>query len=57
MAVPTSLTIPDTDVDALVQEGQTLIRSNPTLLELLADFAPASDATTAANEPGGRTAD
>jgi len=44
------------DVDALVSEGRTLIRSNPTLLELLADFAPASDTTTA-NERGGRTAD
>jgi NTE family protein len=57
MAVPTSLTIPDADVDALVHEGRTLIRSNPTLLELLADFAPASDTTSAANERGGRTAD
>jgi NTE family protein len=49
MAVPTSLTLPDADVDALVDEGQTLITSNPELLKLLADFAPASNATAAAN--------
>ena len=39
MAVPTSLTILDADVDALVREGRTLTTSNPTLRELLADFA------------------
>jgi hypothetical protein len=38
MAVPTSLTIPDADVDALVHEGRTLTTNNPTLRELLADF-------------------
>ena len=41
MAVPTSLTVPDADVDALVDAGRTLITSDPTLLRLLADFAPA----------------
>jgi NTE family protein len=55
-AVPTSLTIPDADVDALVDQGSILIRSNPTLLELLADFAPASDTTIVASELGGRAA-
>src|SRR5262249_48637285 len=38
MAVPTSLTIPDADVDALVDEGRTLTTNNPKLRELLADF-------------------
>jgi hypothetical protein len=52
MAVPTSLTIPDADVDALVDQGRTLIATNPTLLGLLADFAPASDTTIAASEAG-----
>ena len=56
MAIPTSLTLPDADVDALVDEGRTLISSNPTLLKLLADFAPASATTSAASEGGG-TAD
>jgi NTE family protein len=54
MAVPTSLTIPDADTDALVHEGRTLITSNPTLLELLADFGPASDTTVAVSEWGNR---
>jgi NTE family protein len=56
MAIPTSLTLPDADVDALVDEGRTLISSNPTLLKLLADFAPASATMSAASEGGG-TAD
>jgi NTE family protein len=47
-AVPTSLTIPDADVDALVDQGQTLIRTNPTLLDLLAGFDPESNAMIAA---------
>jgi NTE family protein len=57
-AIPTSLTIPDADVDALVDQGQTLIRNNPTLLDLIADFNPASDAAVVANErrPGPRIA-
>ena len=37
-SIRTGLTIPDADVDALVAEGETLIRTNPALLELLADF-------------------
>jgi len=57
MALPTSLTIPDADVDALVEEGQTLTRGNPTLRELLADFSPAFDTTAAANAGGRGTAD
>ena len=57
MAVPTSLTIPDADVDALVHEGRTLITSNPTLLELLADFAPTSDTTVAVSERSNRASD
>ena len=43
-AIPTSLTIPDADVDALVEEGRDQIRSNPMLRELIADFAPSTDA-------------
>jgi NTE family protein len=56
-AIPTSLTLPDADVDALVDEGRTLITSNQTLLRLLAGFGPALDTTTAASEHSGRTAD
>lgn len=41
-AIPTSLTIPDADVDALVAEGQRLVQTNATLLGLLADFRPRS---------------
>jgi NTE family protein len=40
VAIPTSLTLPDADVDALVDEGRILISSDPTLLRLLADFGP-----------------
>ena len=57
MAIPTSLTIPDADVDALVHEGRTLITSNPTLLELLTDFAPTTEPTVAVSEPGNRVSD
>ncbi len=57
MTIPTSMTLRDADVDALVNEGRTLLVSNPTLLRLLADFAPAFDMTTAASDVRGRTAD
>jgi NTE family protein len=53
MAIPTSLTIPDADVDALVHEGRTLTTNNPTLRELLADFALA-DKPIARNDRGNR---
>ena len=53
MAIPTSLTIPDADVDALVHEGRTLTTNNPTLRELLADFALA-DTPIARNDHGNR---
>ena len=56
MALPTSLTLPDADVDALVDGGRTLIMNNPTLLRLLAEFGPAADTTTAASEQSGRAA-
>jgi NTE family protein len=39
-AIRTGLTIPDGDVDALVAEGEILIRTNPTLLGLLSDLDP-----------------
>jgi NTE family protein len=57
LALPTSLTLPDADVDALVDQGRTLITSNPTLLGLLADFTPASAPAVAANERAGGKAD
>jgi NTE family protein len=57
MAIPTSLTIPDADVDALVHEGRTLISNNPTLLDLLGDFSPASNTAAAVNGRSDRTAD
>lgn len=41
-AIPTSLTIPDTDVDALVHQGETMIQTNPVLQSLIADFSPAT---------------
>jgi NTE family protein len=51
-AIPTSLTIPDSDVDALVNQGRSLLQANPTLLRLLAGFDPVSTATVAANLAG-----
>ena len=53
-AVPTSLTIPDADVDALVDQGRSLLQTNPTLLRLVADFDPLSPATVAAELAGAR---
>jgi NTE family protein len=52
-AIPTSLTIPDADVDALVDQGQTLLQTNPTLLRLIADFDPVSTATVAGAQQSG----
>lgn len=37
-ALPTSLTLPDADVDALMQQGEILVRTNPELRALLADL-------------------
>jgi hypothetical protein len=37
-AIPTGLTIPDADVDALVAEGAKLIQANPVLLGLISDL-------------------
>jgi NTE family protein len=51
-ALPTSLTLRDADVDALVDQGRTLTQNNPTLLNLLAEFDPASSATIVANDSG-----
>ncbi|MBV8095835.1 MAG: patatin-like phospholipase family protein [Acetobacteraceae bacterium] len=48
-AIPTSLTIPDADVDALVDQGKKLIQTNPTLLGLIADFDPMTDTVVAAD--------
>jgi NTE family protein len=48
-AIPTSLTIPDADVDALVDQGRRLLQTNPTLIQLVADFDPVSTATVAAD--------
>jgi NTE family protein len=48
-AIPTSLTIPNADVDALVNQGKTLLQTNPTLLDLIADFNPMTDTAVAAD--------
>jgi NTE family protein len=48
-AIPTSLTIPDADVDALVDQGRTLLQTNPTLLGLIADFDPMTNTVAAAD--------
>ena len=48
-SLPTSLTLPDADVDALVDAGRTLISGNPVLLKLLAGFAPAADTAVGAS--------
>jgi NTE family protein len=45
--IPTSLTIPDADVDALVDEGRALTQTNPTLLRAIAEFDPATNAAVA----------
>ncbi len=49
-ALPTSLTLADADVDALVAAGETMVRTNPTLLRMIADFK-ARPATMAENNP------
>jgi NTE family protein len=51
-AIPTSLTIPDLDVDALVDQGRMLLQTIPTLLQLIADFDPVSTAAVAADSGG-----
>ncbi len=48
-AIPTSLTIPHDDVNALVNEGANLIRTNPKLLDLISDFNAQTGAAIAAN--------
>ncbi len=52
-AIPTSLTLPAADVDALVDQGETMIRTNPALVQLIADFDP-SLATVTADAGGPR---
>jgi NTE family protein len=52
-AIPTSLTIPDADVDALVDEGQQQMRTNTTLRDLIADFEPSTNAVAAVDSPSG----
>jgi hypothetical protein len=37
-AIPTGLTIPDTDVDALVSAGEQLVQQNPGIRELISDL-------------------
>ena len=49
-SLPTSLTLPDADVDALVAAGETMIRNNPTLLRLIADFTPKTAIVAAAGK-------
>ena len=48
-AIPTSMTIPDADVDALVAEGEKMVQTNPTLLGLISDLDAKPTATGAAN--------
>jgi NTE family protein len=50
-AIPTSLTIPDEDVDALVAAGEAQVVGNPTLRALLADFQPDAVRRVAARRP------
>jgi NTE family protein len=47
-AIPTTLSIPDADVDALVEQGRTMIQAEPTLRGLIADFDPVPNAVVAA---------
>ena len=49
-SLPTSLTLPDADVDALVAAGETMIQNNPALLRLIADFAPRTAIVAAAGK-------
>jgi len=37
-AIPTGLTIPDEDVDALVSAGESLVRQNPKIRDLISDL-------------------
>jgi NTE family protein len=48
--IPTSLTIPDADVDALVDEGRVLTQTNPALLRAIAEFDPAANRVVAGDD-------
>jgi NTE family protein len=50
-AVATSFTIPDADVDALVDQGSELIRTNPQLRDLLSEFLVKPQVVAAAAGP------
>ena len=43
-AIPTSLTLPDDDVDALVAEGEYLVQTDPKLRSLISDLQPQATA-------------
>jgi NTE family protein len=51
-AIPTGLTIPDQDVDALVSSGEQLVQQNPKIRELISDLDSRTIAVAAQARPG-----
>jgi len=51
-AIPTGLTIPDEDVDALVSSGEQLVQQNPKIRELISDLDSRTVAVAAQARPG-----
>jgi NTE family protein len=51
-SIPTGLTIPDEDVDALVSSGEQLVQQNPKIRELISDLDSRTVAVAAQARPG-----
>jgi hypothetical protein len=51
-AIPTGLTIPDQDVDALVSSGEQLVQQNGKIRELISDLDSRTVAVAAQARPG-----
>jgi len=51
-SIPTGLTIPDQDVDALVSSGAQLVQQNPKIRELISDLDSRTVAVAAQARPG-----
>jgi len=53
-SIPTGLTIPDADVDALISAGESLVRQNPKIRELISDLDSPTVAAAAQARLGSR---
>jgi len=54
-AIPTGLTIPDQDVDALVSSGEQLVQQNTKVRELISNLDSRTVAVAAQARPGSAT--